>query len=166
MESTIAAGAPPAARTAHALRFILLGGAVAATCDITYAVAYSAWRGVAPMRVLQSVASGLLGRPAFEGGVPTAALGLALHYAICIAAAGVFWAAARRLPALVARPVAMGALFGLAVYGVMNHVVLPLSAFPFTPHPAALTVATGLFVHMFGVGVPIALATRRGQRGA
>jgi hypothetical protein len=56
-------------------------------------------------------------------------------------------------------------LFGLGVYGVMNFIVLPLSAFPFTPHPAALTVVTGLLVHMFGVGVPIALATRRGQRG-
>jgi hypothetical protein len=29
---------------------------------------------------------------------------------------------------------------------------------------APLTVTTGLLVHMFGVGVPIALLTRRGQR--
>jgi hypothetical protein len=165
MESTIAAPAPSGSRPARALRFILLAGVVAASCDITYAIVYSAWRGVAPMRLLQSVASGLLGRPAFDGGVPTAALGLVLHYAICIVAAGVYWAAARRLAWLTARAVPAGLLFGLAVYGFMNYVVLPLSAFPFTPHPAALTVVTGLLVHLFGVGLPIALFTRRGQQG-
>jgi hypothetical protein len=167
MDSTIAARAPSGATSARTLRFILLAGVVAATCDITYAIVYSFWRsGVSPVRLLQSVASGLLGKPAFDGGMPTAVLGFVLHYAICIVAAGVYWAAARRLAWLTARAVPAGLLFGLAVYGFMNFVVLPLSAFPFTPHPAALTVATGLIVHMFGVGLPIALFTRRGQRGA
>jgi len=165
MESTIAVSAP-GARSSRALRFILLGGLIAATCDITYAVGYSAWRGVPPMRLLQSVASGLLGKPAFEGGVPTAALGLALHYAICIVAAAVFWQAARRIAWLTRQAVPAGLLFGLAVYGFMNFIVLPLSAFPFTPHPAALTVVTGVLVHMFGVGLPIALCARKGLRGA
>ena len=165
MNSPIAAPAPSGAGPGRALRFILLGGLIAATCDITYAVGYSAWRGVAPMRLLQSVASGLLGKPAFDGGVPTALLGLGLHYAICIVAAAVYWHAARRLGWLATRAVPAGLAFGLAVYGVMNYVVLPLSAFPFTPHPAALTVATGVLVHMVGVGLPIALCTRQGLRG-
>jgi hypothetical protein len=166
MDSTIAARAPSGAASSRTLRFILLGGVVAATCDITYALVYSFWRsGVPPLRLLQSVASGLLGKPAFEGGVPTAVLGLGLHYGICIVAAAVFWVAARRLPWLAAHAVPVGLAFGVAVYGFMNFVVLPLSAFPFTPHPAALTVATGLLVHMVGVGLPIALFTRRGQQG-
>jgi len=165
MDSTIAAPASRDVSSARALRFILIGGLIAATCDITYAIVYSAWRGMPPMRLLQVVASGLLGKPAFDGGVPTAALGLFLHYAICIVAAGVYWQAARRLAWLTGRAVLAGLLFGLAVYGFMNYVVLPLSAFPFTPHPAALTVVTGVLVHMFGVGLPIALCTRRGQRG-
>jgi hypothetical protein len=165
MDSTIAARAPTGWGSARALRFILIGGLIAATCDITYAVGYSAWRGVAPMRLLQSVASGLLGRGAFDGGAPTAALGLVLHYAICVVAAGVYWGAARRLAWLVERAVPAGLLFGLAVYGFMNYVVLPLSAFPFPRHPAALTVVTGVLVHMVGVGLPIALSARRGLRG-
>ncbi|MEO7167842.1 MAG: hypothetical protein ABI787_09650, partial [Spartobacteria bacterium] len=63
-------------------RAILIGGAIAGILDITYAIGFSAWRGVAPLRLLQSVASGLLGAPAFEGGLPTAALGLFLHFCI------------------------------------------------------------------------------------
>ena len=165
MNSTFAAPAPSGANPGRALRFILLGGLIAATCDITYAVGYSAWRGVAPMRILQSVASGLLGKPAFDGGAATAVLGLCLHYAICIVAAAVYWHAARRLAWLTGHAVPAGLAFGLAVYGFMNYVVLPLSAFPFPLHPAALTVVTGLLVHMVGVGLPIALCTRKGQRG-
>jgi hypothetical protein len=165
MRSTLAEAPPATAGRSDAWRFIVLAGVVAATCDITYALVYTGWRGVPSQRLLQSVASGLLGKGAFEGGVPTAALGLALHYGICIVAASVYWAAARRLAWLVQRPVPAGILFGLAVYGFMNDVVVPLSAVPFKMSTAPLTVATGLLVHMFGVGLPIALVTRRGQRG-
>jgi hypothetical protein len=164
MNPSIAVAAPAAAGRVRALGFIVLAGLVAASCDITYALVYYPLRGVAPMRVLQSVASGLLGKGSFEGGAPTAALGLALHYGICIVAASVFWLAARRLGWLVQRPVLAGLLFGLAVYGFMNFVVLPLSAVPFKWRFVPLTVGTGLLVHMFGVGLPIALLTRRGRR--
>jgi hypothetical protein len=63
--------------------YVLLGGLVAGTFDITYACTF--WylkRGVLPKRVLQSVASGLLGDASFTGGGRTAALGLVLHFFI------------------------------------------------------------------------------------
>jgi hypothetical protein len=40
----------------------------------------------------------------------------------------VYYLAAGRFPALLRRPWLAGAGYGLAVYGVMNHVVVPLSA--------------------------------------
>jgi len=43
----------------------------------------------------------------------------------------------------------------------MNFVVLPLSAYPYPLRFPLLTTATGLLVHMVGVGLPIALITRR-----
>ena len=51
---------------------ILLATIVAGTLDITYAIVASATRGVEPMVIWQSVASGLLGRASYEAGMTTA----------------------------------------------------------------------------------------------
>ena len=146
----------------RALSSILLGGLVAGAFDITYAVVFSYLRrGVPPSRVLQSVASGLLGPEAYDGGAPTAALGLALHFFIALVAAAVFVLASRYLPALVRRPILAGAVYGVAIYVFMNWVVIPLSPIGPKPFPPLIVLATGLLVHMFLIGVPIALAARR-----
>lgn len=111
-------------------------------------------------QILQSVAAGVLGPESFEGGLPTAVLGLGLHFAIAIAMSVVYLLAAERLPALWRYPVACGALYGLLLYGVMNYVVVPLSAAgpgPKDPLWIGLTIA----VHMLLVGVPIAWFARR-----
>jgi hypothetical protein len=153
------------ASTARVARRVLLAGVVGATCDITYALLYYGWKGVSAERLLQTVASGLLGKPAYEGGWPVAALGLACHYAIVIVAAALFHAVARRWAWLRNEPVTCGLLYGLAIYGFMNFVVLPLSAYPFPLRFPLLTTATGLLVHMVGVGLPISLITRRAHAG-
>ena len=140
---------------------ILIGGAIAGACDITYAITFSAFRGVPATRVLQSVASGLLGAPAFNGGLATAALGLALHFFIAFSAATIFYKAAKALPILTQRAFLFGILYGLVIYAVMNLVVLPLSAFPGKVTFPFLATTTGLFVHMFFIGLPISLAVRR-----
>ncbi len=149
------------ASTGRVVGWVVLAGVVAATCDITYAILFYGWKGVAAERILQSVASGLLGPAAFKGGAPVAALGLALHYAIAIVAAAVFLAVARRWAWLRDEPVTTGLLYGVAVYAFMNFVVLPLSAYPFPMNFPLLRTATGLLVHMVGVGLPISLITRR-----
>ena len=80
-------------------RTILLATAVAGTLDITDAcVYYGVTKGVAPERIFQSVASGLLGKAAYAGGATTVALGLFLHFAIMAAMAAVYVLASRRLP--------------------------------------------------------------------
>lgn len=140
---------------------MLIGGLIAGLCDITYAVGISAYHGVAPMRVLQSVASGLLGAPAYEGGAPVAALGLLLHFLMALLIAAIFYFISRRLVFLLRHPITWGAVYGVIVYYVMNLVVLPLSAFPGKPSTAPVVVITSLIVHAFFFGVPIALAARR-----
>jgi hypothetical protein len=148
-------------RQFSALSAILIGGAIAGACDITYAITFWAFRGVPATRVLQSVASGLLGAPAFNGGLATAAIGLLLHFFIAFLAATIFYLAAKAIPMLTRRALLFGILYGFAIYAVMNLVVLPLSAFPRKVTFPLLATTTGLFVHMFLIGLPISLAVRR-----
>jgi hypothetical protein len=115
---------------------------------------------VSPVRILQSVASGLLGRDAYAGGAGTAALGAALHFVIALTACAVYYAASRRLGLLLRRPVVWGLAYGVAVYLIMNFVVVPLSAAS-SGRPTTATAVTGLLVHSFFVGLPISLAVRR-----
>ncbi|MGI8498868.1 MAG: hypothetical protein ACR2OG_14950 [Gemmatimonadaceae bacterium] len=149
-----------------ALYAILVGGSIAGALDITYAIVFSAFRGVSPTRLLQSVASGLLGAAAFDGGPATAALGLLLHFFIAFSVATVFYVASRQLPFLTRHAVTSGVLYGVVVYAVMNLVVLPLSADPRKHAYPPLVLTTGLFVHMFFIGLPIALAARRASAQA
>jgi hypothetical protein len=141
-----------------ASRAILLGGFIAGTLDITYAILRVFGRSAE--WVLQSVASGLLGMNAFTGGAASAALGLAAHYSIATAAAGIYFLAARRIAFLTTHAVIAGAVFGALVYLFMNFVVLPLSAFPFKLAYPPLTILEGFTSHAIFVGIPIALSIR------
>ena len=149
-----------------ALFAILVGGSIAGACDLTYAIVFSGWHGVPALRILQSVASGVLGSAAYQGGAATGALGFVLHFLISYAAAAIFYVAALRFDFLTRQAILAGALFGMLVYGVMNLVVLPLSAFPHKVTFPAVLLFSSLFVHMFFFGVPIALAARRALRAS
>jgi hypothetical protein len=128
--------------------------------DFIAACMNGARRGVTPVRVAHSIASGLLGATAFQGGYKTAALGVGLHFVIALGAATVFCLASRKLRWLVGRPWLSGPLYGVAVYWFMQLIVLPLSAIPFKLNFSWPVVATGLMIHIVCVGLPIALVAR------
>jgi hypothetical protein len=143
-------------------RAIVAGGLVAGTLDILDAFAMWIPRGASATRILQSIASGLLGPSAFQGGTATAALGLALHFFIATSAASVYYAASRMMPMLVRRWVVCGFAFGICVYVVMNYVVIPLSLV----HPSPFVLRNfinGILIHMFGIGLPIAYFASRSR---
>ncbi len=141
--------------------YVLLGGLVAGTFDITYASTF--WylkRGVMPARVFRSVASGLLGDASFTGGWRTAALGLGLHYFIAISMAVTYYLFARRWSDLWEKPWTYGPLYGLLLYGIMNYIVVPLSAA--NSGSRDLTwVLLSIAVHAFLIGTPMALFAQR-----
>lgn len=144
---------------------VVLGGFTAGVLDISDALIVSALRGVSPTRVLQYIASGVLGPSAFQGGLTTAALGLACHFLIAFTAAAVFFTLSRTWPVLVRRPVVSGMAFGLAVWATMQYVVVPLSLVrPGGGAPSALMLANALTIHALGVGLPIALFASRSAR--
>lgn len=143
-------------------RAILAGVLAVAVLDILEPIIFYGFRGVPPIRIFQSVASGLLGREAYAGGVPSALLGAAVHLFISSVVVVVYWVASRRLPALTQRPLLYGVLYGLIVYAVMTFIVIPLSAIGggvrVPPLPALLN---GIFAHVVCVGPPSAYAARR-----
>src|SRR6185369_5123224 len=146
------------------LQPIFWGGLIAGTLDITAAF-LTAWlrAGIGPVRLLQFVASGLLGPEASQGGAKTAVLGLALHFLIATIWTVVFYLASRKWLFLIERPVMFGLLYGIAVYTFMNFVVLPLSRVP--PRPmTAIGTTIGLLTIIFCIGLPIALVMRRFSR--
>lgn len=145
----------------RSLTLVLAGGIVAGGLDIVYAIVFWAVkRGVPAQRILQSVAAGLLGPASFQGGTPSAALGLALQFFIAITMAVTYYLVARRWPLLVQRPVWCGLGYGLMLYGVMNYVVVPLSAAG-SGSRDPVWVILSILVHMVLIGLPIALFTRR-----
>jgi len=150
----------------RALLTILLAGLIAGTLDITYACIFNYYRsGATPMAVLQSVASGAIGRPAaIAGGVKTAALGLFFHFFIATTAAAVYYFASRVIRFMITQPVISGILYGLCIYLVMYGIVFRVSAIHSNRLPWSypwIVLLCNLGIHMFGIGLPIALVTRK-----
>ena len=143
-------------------RALLLGGLTVGVLDILDAFIFFGIRGVPPLRILQAVASGVLGREAAaEGGLATAALGLLLHFFIAFVIVLVFQLASRKVPLLVKYPFVTGALYGIAVYFTMTLIVVPSSAIhAVRALPSLPVMLNGLFIHVFGVGIPSALFAR------
>lgn len=127
--------------------------------DITSALIMAISRGATAARLLQFIASGLLGRRAFDGGVPTALLGLALHFFIAFSLVAVFAFASDRVSLLRKFPVISGLAYGLIIFAVMNLIVLPLSAA--RPRHALVPDLIQVAIHMFIIGLPTALLLRR-----
>jgi uncharacterized membrane protein YagU involved in acid resistance len=139
---------------------IAWAGLIAGVLDISSAFILSYPKGVGPIRVLQGVAAGLVGRDsAIKGGLTTAGLGLAIHFFIAFVVATVFYVTSRKLVFLTRHPVISGLLYGVVVYGFMYWIVMPL-AYPVV-HPSVSRDVTAVCVHMFLIGLPIALIVRR-----
>lgn len=154
--------ASPLHAAGGALRTVLWATLAAGTLDICAAMISVQLRGIPAIQAVKGVAAGWLGASAFRGGAGVIALGLASHYFIMGVIALLFYAASRSLPALTKYWIAAGLAYGVAVYVVMSHVVVPLSAFPTRPGPTPIAnVIVNLAIMIVCVGLPIAFITRR-----
>ena len=144
-------------------RAILPAGLLAGALDITAAIVVYGYLGAKPIPLLQGIAAGVLGTRSFSGGLGTALRGLFFQFFIATSAAAVYVLASRSLPFLINSPQVAGPLYGIAVYFFMNRIVVPLSAarkYPFTVRGMVI----GVIIHIFCVGLPIALVTNRYAR--
>jgi hypothetical protein len=130
------------------------------TLDISDAFIFYGLRGISPTRILQGIASGVLGRAAFNMGHRSALLGLFFHFFIAFSAATVFFLASSKLP-LARHPFLYGTLFGVSLYCVMNYIVLPLSKIGWRPTPPLVPLVNGVAALVFCIGIPLAFIARR-----
>lgn len=162
MSSMTTSSPSPLPRSSPAYRAIGWAGLLAGTLDITAAIAESGLEGKGPLHMFQGIAGGLLGMSSFQGGLPTAALGAFFHYLIATTAAAVFYLVSRKWKGLVRHPIPSGLLYGVAVYIFMYYIVLPLSAYHSRiALPRMSHLIRDVAVHMFMVGLPIALMVRK-----
>jgi len=150
------------------LATILGGGLVAGLLDGLDAIVYFGWiKGATIGGIFHYIASGLIGPGSFQGGWPTFWLGVLLHFTVAFGAATAYYLGCRWLPRLYRQPLVWGPLFGIAVYLVMYHIVVPLSRVPKRPHPFSLPdFVNEMIAHTIFVGLPIALAAYTSSRRA
>ncbi|CAN7270805.1 hypothetical protein [Brevundimonas sp. LjRoot202] len=149
-------------RLTSTIRAAVLAGLAGGAVDIL--AAFVIYRSATPVQILQTIASGLQGPAAYEGGLTSAALGLACHFLIAILFAGLFVAAARPAPVLLRRPALSGLGFGVVVYGVMNAIVVPLSLAHAGAPPPPHMIGLGLLAHAL-FGLALAFTAARAMRG-
>jgi len=144
------------------LPVVLWIGLLAGTLDITENLIFNQLRGISPKMVFQYIASGLVGRKAFQSGLGSVALGVVLHYAIALTWTGIFYLASRGVLIAIRRPIVSGLVYGCVIYLFMNFVVLPLSGVPHTRN--AVTLASrvnGVLALLLCIGLPVSLLVRR-----
>jgi hypothetical protein len=148
------------------LKPILYAGALVGALDITAAcINARLMSGFTPVHVLQGVAGGILGRSSYQGGFATAALGLVLQFTMAFIVVTVFYALSRRFPLSrkLSRVIAVGLLYGAAVFVVNNFATAPFMSWVrslYLHTPISFRPPMGwsqLVIHLFCVGLPIAL---------
>ncbi|WP_368562830.1 hypothetical protein [Pseudoxanthomonas sp. UTMC 1351] len=141
--------------------WLLLAAVIATVLDLGFAVLFWAAEGVPAIRVLQSIATWLLGRAAYEGGIATAALGSVLYVVLMWALAVIYRGLSRSFPRLLRQPVRFGLAYGALMYGLVFHIAVPLftAAGPASQRPD--WIAACVLAYMVLVGLPCAWAARR-----
>ena len=150
-----------AAATRPSLARVIAGaGLLVGTLDIATPLTLNALHGVRPIRILQGIASGLLGKASYTLGLRSAILGLLLHFFIAYTVTTIYILASRKLP-LSRHPFLYGTLYGISVYIVMNYLVLPLSKIGLRPIPPPISLIIGVVTLIVCIGLPLAFIVRR-----
>jgi hypothetical protein len=131
---------------------IFVGGTIAGGLDLISAFLIYGWG------VPRAIAGGLLGRQALHGGDGPWVLGVFLQFFIALSAAAVYCLASNRMKFLKENFIVCGLFYGIAVFLVMNLVVLPLCALHVTGPYELRDLIRGLLIHMLIIGLPISFS--------
>ena len=135
------------------IRNILAGGLFAGLADFLYPSITTMVAGRSWTQPWLGVASGVIGKAAKQGGMEIVAMGVTLHFFICLAAAALLYFIASHVKWLPRQWIVLGILYGIAFLAVMNYVILPLSAIGRGIYPLE-RIHVAAFFHILLVGWP------------
>lgn len=113
--------------------------------------------------VFQYIASAILGKAAYTGGIKTVLLGLILHYFIAFSFTFFFALLTTRISALRKNILLSGIIYGIFVWTVMNLLVVPLTQIPQSPIHLEKAIINAVIL-IFCIGLPISYLTARSLR--
>ncbi|HEV8581644.1 MAG TPA: hypothetical protein VGX68_21460 [Thermoanaerobaculia bacterium] len=158
----------PYSRDRHDLSRLIQAGLLTGITDGLFASVLSvAFYNSTVTRLWQGVASTVLGREAFDGGIRTALIGVLMHFGVAFAWSAVFLFLVMR-PSGVRRVLGSryGALKVASVYGPFIWLVMSLIVIPLLVHrPPTFNIRwwVQLIGHIPFVGFPIAAMIGRGR---
>ena len=148
---------------------LVRAGVLTGVTDGLFASASALFFGSTLMRLWQGVASTVSGKSAFDGGIPTALLGVLMHFGVAFGWSGVFLFVgmrSSRIRRAVSSPsgvIGIAALYGPFIWLVMSLIVIPV----LLHRPAAITNRwwVQLVGHFPFVGLPIVASIANAERG-
>ena len=140
---------------------VLKAGLIVGTLDILAALiqVYSKTQ-KSPIVVLNFIASGVFGKEAFSGGTKMAAYGLFFHYLIAFGFTLLFFVLYPKLKGIISNKLALGIVYGLFIWLVMQFLIVPLSQAP----PMKLSVqgaVTAILILIVCIGIPLSWLAKR-----
>jgi len=108
--------------------------------------------------VFQYIASAILGKAAYTGGIKTALMGLILHYFIAFSFTFFFVLVTNKISALRKNVLLSGIIYGIFVWAVMNLLVVPLTQIPQSPIHLEKAIINAIIL-IFCIGLPISYLT-------
>lgn len=139
----------------------LLGGTAAALADLALSALYWSGHGSTGLRVLQSISAWVMGPPACRGGWESAMLGFLLYAGTMCAVMALYQLLSRRFDVLLRRPVVCGALYGVLMYVLIFHLLVPHFSAAVTRRPLPLQWEALCVAAYIGlIGIPCALLAR------
>jgi hypothetical protein len=143
------------------LRAIICMGLIVGTLDILSAIVdYYIASGNGPANIFKYIASGIMDKPAFEGGRKVIVLGLILHYIIAFSFTIFFVALYLKTTFISGNKIIVGVLYGIFIGVVMNFMVVKLSYTPKGPFVWYKCVKAFLILICM-IGLPLAFLAPR-----
>lgn len=142
---------------------IFLSSLIAGTLDILAAIFFYAllFQKTTPVKILQSIASGIFKKEAYSGGSQMALYGLLLHYFIAFVFASFYFTIYPYFSYFKKNTLLSGVFYGIFVWITMNLVVLPV-VFPVLPEKHFdFPLLLSILILIFCIGIPIAFITQK-----